>query len=396
MNQYSNNPARLFMTNQLDPQLKLIKELIEFPTVSRDSNLELINFISHYLKSYGIESKLIHSDCGNKANLLATIGPNIGGGIVLSGHTDVVPVDGQDWHSDPFRLDQREGRLYGRGTSDMKSFCAIALSLVPEMQGLKQPIHLALSYDEEVGCLGTKSLIKLIKEEIPEPLGVIVGEPTEMRIVTAHKGITHFLTTVTGYEAHSSQQHRGVPAIMYAGRIINWLAERQSKNADLEDKKSGFEPGYTTLHCGLIKGGTAANICARECTFETDIRTMPGESPEDYLEELQDYIKNTLEPEMKSIRQNTSIEISLKANVPGFKASDDDPMVQLVKQITGQNASEVVAYGAESGHFQEAGFSVVMCGPGSIDQAHQPNEFIELSQVEAGKAFLQNIINKLS
>ena len=342
MNQYSNNPARLFMTNQLDPQLKLIKELIEFPTVSRDSNLELINFISHYLKSYGIESKLIHSDCGNKANLLATIGPNIGG--VLS------CLDTPTWFLWMDRIGTatrfvwiREGRLYGRGTSDMKSFCAIALSLVPEMQGLKQPIHLALSYDEEVGCLGTKSLIKLIKEEIPEPLGVIVGEPTEMRIVTAHKGITHFLTTVTGYEAHSSQQHRGVPAIMYAGRIINWLAERQSKNADLEDKKSGFEPGYTTLHCGLIKGGTAANICARECTFETDIRTMPGESPKDYLEELQDYIKNTLEPQMKSIQQSTSIEISLKANVPGFKASDDDPMVQLVKQITGQNASEVVA-----------------------------------------------------
>ena len=234
------------MANHIDPQLKLIKELIEIPTVSRDSNLELINFVSNYLESHGIESQLIHSDCGNKANLLATIGPNITGGIVLSGHTDVVPIDGQDWHSDPFRLQERGGRLYGRGTSDMKSFCAIALSLVPEMQALKKPIHLALSYDEEVGCLGTESLIELIKKEISEPLGVIVGEPTEMRIVTAHKGITHFLTTVNGFEAHSSQQHRGVPAIMYAGRIINWLAERQSKNAELQNKQSGFEPAYTT------------------------------------------------------------------------------------------------------------------------------------------------------
>ena len=281
------------MTHHLDPQLALIKELIEFPTESRDSNLQLIDYISNYLESHGIECQLIHSNCGNKANLLATIGPKIDGGIVLSGHTDVVPIDGQDWHSNPFRLEEREGRLYGRGTSDMKSFCAIALSLVPEMQALKKPIHLALSYDEEVGCVGTESLIKLIKQEIPQPLGVIVGEPTEMRIVTAHKGITHFLTTVKGYEAHSSQQHRGVPAIMYAGRIINWLAERQSKNAELQDKKSGFEPAYTTLHCGLISGGTAANICARECTFETDIRTIPEENPEDYLEELQDYIKNT-------------------------------------------------------------------------------------------------------
>ncbi len=384
------------MTHHLEPQLELIKKLIEFPTVSRDPNLKLINFIAHYLESHGIECQIIHSDCGNKANLLATIGPNITGGIVLSGHTDVVPIDGQDWHSDPFRLQERGGRLYGRGTSDMKSFCAIALSLVPEMQALKKPIHLALSYDEEVGCLGTESLIELIKKEISEPLGVIVGEPTEMRIVTAHKGITHFLTTVNGFEAHSSQQHRGVPAIMYAGRIITWLAERQSKNAELQNKQSGFEPAYTTLHCGLISGGTAANICSRECTFETDIRTIPGENPEDYLVELQDYITSTLEPQMKSIHESTQIEISLKANVPGFQASDDDPVVQFVKQVTGQNATEVVAYGAESGHFQEAGFSVVMCGPGSIDQAHQPNEFIELSQVEAGKTFLQKIINKLS
>ena len=179
------------MTHHLEPQLELIKKLIEFPTVSRDPNLELINFIAHYLESHGIECRIISSDCGNKANLLATIGPNINGGIVLSGHTDVVPIDGQDWHSDPFRLQERGGRLYGRGTSDMKSFCAIALSLVPEMQALKKPIHLALSYDEEVGCLGTESLIELIKKEISEPLGVIVVEPNEKLIVTAHKRITH-------------------------------------------------------------------------------------------------------------------------------------------------------------------------------------------------------------
>ena len=384
------------MTHQLDPQLKLIKELIEIPTVSRDSNLELINFVSNYLESHGIESQLIHSDCGNKANLVATIGPNIGGGIVLSGHTDVVPVDGQDWHSDPFRLNQREGRLYGRGTSDMKSFCAIALSLIPEMKSLKKPIHLAFSYDEEVGCLGTPGLIKLIQETVPLPLGVIVGEPTGMRVVTAHKGIAHFVTTVNGYEAHSSQQHRGVPAIMYAARLINWLAEKQNNNAKREDLDSGFEPGYTTLHCGLISGGTAANICSRECIFETDIRTIPGEDPQDYLDEVREYAKNVLEPAMQAVHPETSIDISLKANVPGFQASDDEPIVEFIKQLSGQNASEVVAYGAESGHFQEAGFSVVMCGPGSIDQAHQPNEFIELSQIQAGTDFLRKVIERLS
>ncbi len=384
------------MSQDLSNQIDLIEKLVAFPTVSRDSNIELIQFVRRYLASHNIEASILHSECGQKANLVATIGPNVAGGIVLSGHTDVVPIDGQDWKSDPFSVTQKSERLYGRGTSDMKSFCAIALSLIPEMTSLKTPIHLAFSYDEEVGCLGTPGLIKLIQDNIDQPLGVIVGEPTSMNVVTAHKGIGHFVTKVSGYEAHSSQQHRGVPAIMYAGRIINWLAERQSANALTEDKRSGFEPGYTTLHCGLINGGTAANICSRECVFETDIRTIPGESLQDYLAELTDYVKNQLEPQMQAVHPDTGIDISLVANVPGFQASEEEPIVQFVKQVSGQNASEVVAYGAESGHFQEAGFPVVMCGPGSIDQAHQPNEYIEISQVEAGTDFLRKVIAKLS
>ncbi len=384
------------MSQDLSKQIALIEKLVSFPTVSRDSNLELIQHIQKYLESHHIEASILHSECGHKANLVATIGPSVAGGIVLSGHTDVVPIDGQDWESDPFSVNRKSERLYGRGTSDMKSFCAIALSLIPEMHSLKRPIHLAFSYDEEVGCLGTPGLIKLIQENIHDPLGVIVGEPTGMNVVTAHKGITHFVTKITGYEAHSSQQHRGVPAIMYAGRLINWLAERQSVNALTEDKDSGFEPGYTTLHCGLINGGTAANICSKECVFETDIRTIPGENPQDYLNELTDYAKNQLEPLMQAVHPKTGIEINLMANVPGFAASEEEPIVQFVKQVSGQNASEVVAYGAESGHFQEAGFSVVMCGPGSIDQAHQPNEYIEISQVEAGTDFLRKVIAKLS
>ena len=384
------------MSQDLSKQIALIEKLVSFPTVSRDSNLELIQYIQQYLESHHIEASILHSECGDKANLVATIGPSVAGGIVLSGHTDVVPIDGQDWESDPFSVNRKSERLYGRGTSDMKSFCAIALSLIPEMHSLKRPIHIAFSYDEEVGCLGTPGLIKLIQENIHDPLGVIVGEPTGMNVVTAHKGITHFVTKITGYEAHSSQQHRGVPAIMYAGRLINWLAERQSVNALTEDKDSGFEPGYTTLHCGLINGGTAANICSKECVFETDIRTIPGENPQDYLNELTDYAKNQLEPLMQAVHPKTGIEIKLMANVPGFAASEEEPIVQFVKQVSGQNASEVVAYGAESGHFQEAGFSVVMCGPGSIDQAHQPNEYIEMSQVEAGTDFLRKVIAKLS
>ena len=384
------------MSQDLSNQLALIEKLVSFPTVSRDSNLELIDYVCEHLARHHIKPSVVHSPCGKKANLIATIGPDEPGGIVLSGHTDVVPIDGQDWKSDPFSVEERDGRLYGRGTSDMKSFCAIALSLLPEMQSLRKPIHLAFSYDEEIGCLGTPSLIKTINETIQQPLGVIVGEPTDMKVVTAHKGIVQFLTRISGYEAHSSQQHRGVSAIMYAGRMINWLAERQSKNAALEDKESAFEPGYTTLHCGLINGGTAANICARECVFETDIRTVPWEDPQNYMEELKNYVTGTLEPHMRAINTGTGIEISVIANVPGFQANDDEPIVQFVKQLSGQNASESVAYGAESGHFQRADFSVVMCGPGSIDQAHQPNEFIEVSQVEAGTQFLRKIIQKFS
>ena len=374
----------------------MLEALVAMPTVSRDSNLDLIDFVCDYLGSHGIAARRVASDCGQKANLYATIGPEAPGGVVLSGHTDVVPVDGQDWLSDPFRISERDGRLYGRGTCDMKSFLATALALVPEMTRLRRPIHLAFSYDEEVGCLGAPRLIEALCADLPDPEAVIVGEPTEMRVVTAHKSMFIFETEVRGFEAHSSKQNLGVPAVMVAGRLINWLAEQQDRNRDRADPDSPFEPGYSTLHCGVVQGGTAQNITAKQCRFVTDIRTLPDEDPEDFFRGLERYAREVLEPEMQRVHPDTGIDFHVRSQVPGFAARDNEPAVALARQLTGQNSSESVAYGAEAGQFQQAGLSVAMCGPGSIDQAHQPNEYISLDQFEQGVVFMRRLIERLS
>lgn len=374
----------------------MIEALVAMPTVSRDSNLDFIGFLCDYLDGYGVESRLVKNSDGSKASLYATVGPMVPGGVVLSGHTDVVPVDDQEWHSDPFEVIEKDGRLYGRGTADMKSFYAIALALLPEMKRLKRPIHFALSYDEEVGCLGAPALIEALTATVPSPEAVIVGEPTMMQVVKAHKSIFHFTTRVTGHEAHSSQPHRGVSAVMAAARLINWIHERQCRNAACAPADCPFEPPYTSLHCGVVRGGTAHNIMAHHCEFVTDIRCLPGEDAMDYFGELESYAREVVEPEMKSIARNCGIDFAIQANVPGFESDEDSPAVLLVKRLTGQNALESVSYGAEAGQFQEAGHSVVMCGPGSIDQAHQPDEFISLTQVSEGTAFIKRLIAYLS
>jgi acetylornithine deacetylase len=355
----------------------MIQALVEIPTVSRDSNLQLIDYVSNYLAGFGVETRLVRDESGEKANLYATVGPAVPGGVVLSGHTDVVPVDDQDWSSDPFQLVEKSGRLYGRGTCDMKSFYAIALALVPEMANLKKPIHFALSYDEEVGCLGAPEMIRELASVLPEPAAVIVGEPTEMQVVTAHKSIFHFDTLITGREAHSSQPHRGVSAVMVAGQLINWLVERQERCAADASVDSDFQPPHTSFHCGVVHGGTAHNIMAHHCQFVTDIRALPEESAE-------------------AICPDTDIEFRINAEVPAYSEAEDAPSVQLVKQLTGQNSVTSVVYGAEAGQFQQAGFSVAMCGPGSIDQAHQPDEYISLAQVEKGIEFTRRLIAHLS
>ncbi len=380
-----------------DTTRDVIARLVGFDTVSRHSNMALIDWVRDYLAGFGVESRLVPNDDGSKANLFATIGPATEGGVVLSGHTDVVPVDGQAWDTDPFALVERDGRLYGRGTADMKSFSAIALALVPEMlaAGMKRPIHLALSYDEEIGCFGAPFMIERLVRELPRPSAVIGGEPTSMGVVLAHKGCYALRTTVTGHEVHSSQVNRGVSAVMTAARLATFVADMMAENKAGADPASPFDPPYTTLHVGTIQGGTALNIMAKRCDFLWDIRTVTGDDWKTYLDRFQAFC-DTLLPEMKAIAPECDIRTEVLAGAPGLAPEPGGPAAQLVHALTGRNDTTVVPYGAEAGQFQEAGFSTVMCGPGSIDQAHQANEFIDVEQVTACERFMRDLIKRLA
>ena len=381
----------------MKPQsLDMITELVGFDTVSRNSNLALIHYVRDYLAGHGVTSHLIASPCGQKANLFATVGPNVEGGIVLSGHTDVVPVDGQPWDTDPFSIVEKDGRLYGRGTCDMKAFSAIALAMVPDMldKGLKRPIHFALSYDEEVGCFGAPSMIQRLTTDIARPSAVIVGEPTSMQPIVAHKGIAALRTTVIGHEAHSSQVHRGVSAVTTAARLITFIDDMMLENAAHAEPASPFEPPYTTLHVGVVNGGTALNIISRVCTFMWDVRTLPGDDWQSYLQRFQAYADSLL-PAMQAIAPGASITTEVLADAPPLQ--DQGGAAQaLVFDLCGHDNAKVAPYAAEAGQFQEQGFSVVLCGPGSIDQAHQPNEYIDIAQVSACERFMEQLVDRLA
>jgi acetylornithine deacetylase len=375
--------------------IDMIAKLVGFATVSRDSNLALIDYISSYLSALGVDSRLVPNADNSKANLFATIGPMVAGGVVLSGHTDVVPVVGQPWDSDPFSVTEKNGRLYGRGTADMKSFFAIALALVPEMleRGLERPIHLALSYDEEIGCLGAPAMIARIAAELPAPRAVLVGEPTDMRVVTAHKSINSFQTVVTGHEAHSSQTHRGVSAVMTAARLITFLEDMARENAGGPASRTPFEPPYSTIHVGTVGGGTATNIISRECRFSWDMRCIPEDDPQHFVDRFHRYCSDEILPPMQAVAPAVTIVTTPACSVPALRPEADGAAESLARLLTGYNASDAVAYGAEAGQFQQAGFSTVLCGPGSIDQAHQPNEYIEKSQVQACVDFMRRLID---
>lgn len=376
---------------------EMIEKLVSFDTVSSKSNMPLIDFVRDYLGGLGIEARIVPNEDGTKANLYATVGPSCEGGVVLSGHTDVVPVEGQPWSSDPFKVLEKDGRLYGRGTADMKSFSAIGLSLVPEMleRGLKKPIHFALSYDEEVGCAGAPSMIREMADIIPAPRAVIVGEPTMMEVVNAHKGINGFRTTVTGLEAHSSKIHKGVSAVMTAAELVCHLNRMLEDRKRLAPADSPFDPPYTTIHVGIIHGGTAVNIISRECYFEWDIRNIPEDDPFALLEEFRSYCASVL-PAMKAISEKANIVTEPIFAAPALAPEHNGAAEELAKSLTGKNATSVVPYGTEAGQFQEVGFSTIVCGPGSIDQAHQPDEFIDLSQITAGEQFLRKLVDRLA
>lgn len=383
--------------NDLTHQLDWIARLIAHDTTSSRSNLALIEDIEAYLGDHGVESVRVLNDDGTKANLYAVVGPDAPGGVILSGHTDVVPVDGQDWDTDPWVVTEKDGKLYGRGTCDMKSFSAIGLSLVPEMikAGLKRPLIFALSYDEEVGCLGAPRMIAEIAKHAPAPSAVIVGEPTNMNVIDGHKGIASFRVHVTGYTTHSSQTDRGVSAVEAAARLIAKIADMRAARARAADTDSPFDPPYSTMTVNVVRGGTQLNIMAGEATFDWDLRALPGDSVVEIAAEFADFAKG-IEAEMRRRAPTCRIAIEQMTSAPALGPRDDNPAADLAKSITGRNATDVVAYAAEAGQFQEAGFSTVICGPGSIDQAHQANEFITMEQVRLGTGFMRRLIARMA
>lgn len=376
---------------------EMLARLIAFPSVSTSSNLDIINFCRNWLNSHGVESHVVMSPEGDKANLYATIGPRVEGGIVLSGHTDVVPVEGQNWSTDPWTLTERGGRLYGRGATDMKGFDALVLALVPEMvrAPLKRPVHIALSYDEEIACRGAPFMVQAMAGSIPAPSAVIVGEPTRHAVVTGHKASVQLRTQVTGYAVHSSRIDQGVSAVMNAARLIAWHEDVMDENRRRADPGNPFEPPYTTLHCGMMAGGNAANVVSSSAWFFSDIRAIPTENPMDYLARYEAYIRDVIEPRMKTIAPQTGVSVELVAEVPGLKPETDGEAERMMRRLTGDNGTHVVSYGTEAGLFQQAGWSTVVCGPGDIAQAHQPDEYIEVSEFQAGEAVLRRLVADL-
>jgi acetylornithine deacetylase len=382
---------------ELSEQLDWLTRLVAFDTTSSKSNLALIDHVEAYLKDQGAETHRVWNAERTKANLYAVVGPKVEGGVVLSGHTDVVPVTGQAWSTDPWALTEKNGKLYGRGTSDMKAFSAIALSLVPEMQkaGLRRPVIFALSYDEEIGLLGAPHMIAEIRDRLPAPSAVIVGEPTLMKVIDGHKGIASFRTSVTGFTTHSSQTERGVSAVEAAAKIIAKIAAMREARAAGADPQSPFSPPYTTMTVNVVRGGAQLNIMAGECSFDWDCRVIPGDSAAAAKAEV-DAFARAVEEEMRRKAPSCSIETAQLSDAPPLAPSPDNPAADLAKAITGLNSTDVVSYCAEAGQFQEAGFSTVICGPGSIDQAHQPDEFIAVSQIAEGTAFIRKLINRLA
>lgn len=374
----------------------MIGRLIAFDTTSRESNLALIDFVRDYLDRWRVKSELVYAADRRKANLYATIGPTDRGGVMLSGHSDVVPVDGQKWHSDPFRVDERDGKLYARGSADMKSFIAVALAKVPDLlaQPLATPLHLALTYDEEVGCLGVRGLITTLATREIKPTLCIIGEPTLMQPVIAHKGSRRLRCHVHGHEAHSSLTHRGVNAVETAAELVAHLkgiARKKRANGPFDH---GFDPPYTTIQAGTIAGGTAVNIVPRECRFDFEMRYLPQDDPNTIVDDLKRYAA-TLLPEMHAVSAEAGIAFEETNAVPALSAKDEEEVVQLALALSGANGVGKVSFATEGGLFQQSGIPTVICGPGSIEQAHKPDEFIAIDQVRQCEGFLDRLIERV-
>ncbi len=378
--------------------LAMIERLISFDTTSRLSNMALITFVQDYLSSLGIESTLVPNEDGSKANLYATAGPTDQPGIMLSGHTDVVPVDGQNWDTDPFTVKEVDGKLYGRGTSDMKSFIALVLAKLPAAleRGLETPLHFAFSYDEEIGCLGVRPMIEMINGLPIKPRMAIIGEPTSMQVITGHKGKRSYTAHVRGLEAHSSLAPQGVNAIEYAARFVAHLQSMAKRLQNSGPYDELYDVTHTTVHTGTIQGGTALNIVPKDCHIQFEFRYIGLDDPDALEAEILAEAKDRLEPEMQAIDPTTGIDIDRYNDMPGLDMNVDHEVVTFVKQLAGRNDDGKVAFGTEAGLFQKrGGIPCVVCGPGSIEQAHKPNEFITLDQVDKGEAFLDRLMDRV-
>jgi acetylornithine deacetylase len=375
---------------------EILTRLVAFDTTSRNSNLALIEWVEAFLAERGIASHRVPNVDGSKANLYALIGPAVEGGVVLSGHTDVVPVDGQPWSSDPWVVSERGGKLYGRGVADMKSFLALSLAHIDAALAAKirRPLILAFSYDEEIGCLGAPSLIEDIVRTAPRPAAVIVGEPTSMKVVSAHKGIRSFFVEVTGREAHSSLPDQGVSAVMEALKLMALVAE-MAREARAGASDAFFSPPGPSMTIGKVEGGTAANILARRCEFVWDLRS-PNMAEADVIEARFRKAAGALDAEIKVRAPEGGVSVRRRSNTVGLSIERDSAAESLARALTGDNETRAVAYAAEAGLFQRAGIPAVLCGPGSIEQAHQPDEWIEIAQLEEGAAFMRRLIARLS
>lgn len=374
----------------------LLADLVAFDTTSRNSNLALIDFVEGYLAEFGVASERIYDATGAKANLWATIGPAEIPGIILSGHTDVVPVDGQDWSSDPFRLEARDGRLFGRGATDMKGFLACCLAAVPGMvrRDLRRPVHLAFSYDEEVGCIGVRGLLDRLQGAAVRPEFCVIGEPTSMQVVVGHKAKRSMRVTVRGRSCHSSLAPQGVNAIDFAAMIVLKMRAIGQRMAVSGQRDEGYDVPYTTAHTGVISGGTALNIVPDHCTFDCEFRALPGDDVDALVAEVRRYASEELEPAMKAVAPESGIDIEVFAAFPGVETPAEAEITNLAKRFSGTNGHSKVAFGTEGGLFHERlGVATIICGPGSIDQAHKPDEFIDQSQLDACDRFIGNLID---
>jgi acetylornithine deacetylase len=372
---------------------RILENLISFPTVSSESNLALIEYAAELLDPLGAKIELTHNDERTKANLFATIGPDCDGGVILSGHTDVVPVEGQDWATDPFTATEVGDRIHGRGSCDMKGFIACALAMAPEFAdaSLARPLHIALTYDEEVGCLGAGVMLQALVESGRRPSSCIIGEPTDMKVIEGHKGCFEYTTRFTGLEGHGSEPGKGVNAIEYAGRYLNRMMHLAEELKGRAPDGSPFDPPWTTISPGMIRGGIARNVIPGLCELEWEFRPVNSRDADHVRDDLRRYAENELMPKMQAVHPGAVIELETIAEVGGLEPIPGSEAVELARTLTGGDAVDLVSFGTEAGLFQEIDIPTVVCGPGSIEQAHKPDEYVTHSQLEACISMIRNL-----